>query len=164
MRKISIALTALGGLLLSSAAGYALSSNDHDAGKSLQIAQAGGGGGGAGGAGGGAGAGGSSTGGGGGGGAATSPGGAGGGGAATGTGGAGRERIGGGGGGREGMRGEARGGRGGADVNVRVGVGDRGYRRGHGYGVVVHGGGCRTVVVKKRIGYRVVIKKIRRCY
>jgi hypothetical protein len=66
-------------------------------------------------------------------------------------------------GGREGMRG-----RGGADVNVRVGGGERryGYRYGHrrGYGVVVHGGGCRTVVVKKRIGYRVVIKKIRRCY
>jgi hypothetical protein len=78
-------------------------------------------------------------------------------------------------GGREGMRGDRRGG---ADVNVRVGVGgDRGYGRGyrggrdviyghrrHGYGVVVGGGGCRTVVVKKRIGYRVVIKKMRRCY
>jgi hypothetical protein len=72
------------------------------------------------------------------------------------------------------MRGERRGG---ADVNVRVGVGgDRGYGRGGGgraviyghrrpgYGVVVRGGGCRTVVVKKRIGYRVVIKKMRRCY
>jgi hypothetical protein len=54
---------------------------------------------------------------------------------------------------------------------VRIG-GGRGYgerdvyRRHHrgGYGVVIGGGGCRTVVVKKRIGYRVVIKKIRRCY
>jgi hypothetical protein len=38
-----------------------------------------------------------------------------------------------------------------------------GHRR-PGYGVVVRGGGCRTVVVKKRVGYRVVIKKMRRCY
>jgi hypothetical protein len=77
-------------------------------------------------------------------------------------------------GGREGMRGDRRGG--GADVNVRIGGGDRGYGRGGGgramiyghrrpgYGVVVRGGGCRTVVVKKRVGYRVVIKKMRRCY
>ena len=67
------------------------------------------------------------------------------------------------------MRGEMRGGRGGADVNVRIGGGggrDVIYGRRHrmgGVGVLV-GGGCRTVVVKQRIGYRVVIKKIRRCY
>jgi hypothetical protein len=70
-----------------------------------------------------------------------------------------------------------RGGRGGADVNVRIGGGDRGYGRGYGgsrttiyghrrpgYGVYVGGGRCRTIIVKKRIGYRVVIKRIRRCY
>jgi hypothetical protein len=65
---------------------------------------------------------------------------------------------------RDGMRGDRRGG---ADVNVRIG-GDRGYGRGYGHrrpGFRVGiGGGCRTVVVKKRIGYRVVIKKIHRCY
>jgi len=65
-------------------------------------------------------------------------------------------------GGREGMRGDRRGG----GVDVRVGGGDRGYRYGHrrGYGVYVHGGRCRTVIVKKRIGYHVVIKRIRRCF
>lgn len=66
-------------------------------------------------------------------------------------------------GGREGMRGEVRGGRGGVDVDVRA-RGGRYYRGGHRYGVVIGGGGCRTVIVKKRIGHRVVIKKIRRCY
>jgi hypothetical protein len=70
------------------------------------------------------------------------------------------------------MRGDRRGG---ADVNVRIGGGDRGYGRGHGrdviyghrrpgYRIGIGGGGCRIVVVKRRIGHRVIIKKMKRCY
>lgn len=63
------------------------------------------------------------------------------------------------------------------NVNVNVRDGGRygyrgprvGYResvrvrRGPRFGVIVRGGGCRTVIVKKRMYGRVVIKKIRRC-
>lgn len=49
-------------------------------------------------------------------------------------------------------------------VNVRVRIGDDGYRhRQHRGYFIGRGGECRTVVVKKRFHGRVVIRRIHRC-